>query len=261
MIRCLLLLFFLLPLPVSAVLPARICEDVAQQVAAESGVPADVLRALTLTETGRRQDGDLRPWAWAVNAAGQGFWFDDPESALGFVENRIASGHANIDIGCFQLNYRWHGKSFASVRDMFDPLRNARYAARFLTELHAEMGDWRLAAGAFHSRRPADAARYLARFDVLRTQLLAGGMTAFPRDFIPDDDLTELTAEQFAALTGTRMQRPERQRRMLLGAPLGTGADGGAGSLAAMGAGRGPLLVAGTGGGLFVQAERGPLMP
>src|SRR5699024_132920 len=145
-------LLFLLPLPVRAALPARICEDVATQVASESGVPADVLRALTLTETGRPQDGDLRPWAWAVNAAGQGFWFDDPESALGFVETQIAGGHANVDIGCFQLNYHWHGKNFSSIRDMFDPLRNGRYAARFLTDLYAEMGDWRLAAGAFHSR-------------------------------------------------------------------------------------------------------------
>ncbi|HRO16336.1 MAG TPA: hypothetical protein PLL33_15120, partial [Paracoccus sp. (in: a-proteobacteria)] len=134
--------------------PDAICEQAALRAAAESGVPADILGALTLTETGRRRDGVVRPWAWSVNAEGQGTWFDDSSAALGFARQRIAEGRTNLDIGCFQLNWRWHGKSFASVEQMFDPLANARYAAQFLRQLHAETGDLRAAAGAFHSRTP-----------------------------------------------------------------------------------------------------------
>ncbi|MFV0410302.1 MAG: hypothetical protein ACK5LJ_11590 [Paracoccus sp. (in: a-proteobacteria)] len=123
--------------------PAALCEWVASMAATESGVSADILGALTLTETGRRWDGVVRPWAWSVNAEGEGTWFDDPNAALGFAEDRVVRGRHNLDIGCFQLNYRWHGMNFSSMAEMFDPLSNARYAARFVSELDAETGDWR----------------------------------------------------------------------------------------------------------------------
>lgn len=144
---------FLLLRTVALALPsAEICEWAAQQAAQESGVPVDILGALTLTETGRRMDGVVRPWAWSANSEGEGTWFDDPDTAIAFAEDRVAQGRLNLDIGCFQLNYRWHGENFASVAQMFDPLENARYAARFVRQLYTETGDWRIAAGAFHSR-------------------------------------------------------------------------------------------------------------
>ena len=121
---------------------ASVCEQAALQAAAESGVPPDILTALTLTETGRKLNGRLRPWAWSVNADGAGTWFDEPGEALRFAQDRIDQGRTNVDIGCFQINFRWHGENFASVREMFDPLANARYAARFVSQLHAETGDW-----------------------------------------------------------------------------------------------------------------------
>ncbi|HWL58717.1 MAG TPA: hypothetical protein VNQ78_18855, partial [Paracoccus sp. (in: a-proteobacteria)] len=129
---------------------AEVCEWAALKAAEEAGIPPEILGALTLTETGRRLDGVVRPWAWSANAEGEGTWFDDPESAVAFAEDRVAAGRPNIDIGCFQINYRWHGENFRSVAQMFDPLENARYAARFVRQLHDELGDWRRAAGAFH---------------------------------------------------------------------------------------------------------------
>jgi soluble lytic murein transglycosylase-like protein len=65
-----------------------------------------------------------------------------------------ARGARSYDVGCFQINYRWHGQHFASLDQMFDPDANAAYAARFLSELYAEFGDWSRAAGAYHSRTP-----------------------------------------------------------------------------------------------------------
>ena len=173
-----LVLLLLAPLAARASSGAELCEQSAMLAAAESGVPADILATLTLTETGRRHDGSVRPWAWSVNAAGKGTWFDGPLAARDFAQAEIARGQTNVDIGCFQLNYRWHGSAFGSLEQMFDPLDNARYAADFLRRLYAETGDWRAAAGAFHSRRPADANRYLARFDQLRSRVLAGGFDA-----------------------------------------------------------------------------------
>jgi len=233
---------------VAALGGAEVCERAAMQVAAETGVPPDILAALTLTETGRRRDGIVRPWAWSVNAEGAGTWFDDPAAALRFAQDRIAQGRTNVDIGCFQLNFHWHGSNFASVREMFDPLANARYAARFVRSLYAETGDWRAAAGAFHSRRPQDANRYLARFDELRGALRGtgfDGMTATPETYnsfaadIPPDLPEEIVL---------------RERLTLLGLPLDTPLSGSAGSLAAIG-GAGSL----TGGGVLMAAA-GPLV-
>lgn len=221
---------------------AEVCEWAAAQAARETGVPADILGALTLTETGRRLDGVVRPWAWSANAEGEGTWFDDPGSAIAFAEDRIRSGRSNLDIGCFQLNYRWHGAQFASVAQMFDPLENARYAARFVSDLYRETGDWRRAAGAFHSRTAVYADRYLARFDTLRATLKERGfqgMTGTPE-----------TYNSFASVAADSRQRV-RQRLMLLGAPPGTAVTGTPGSLAAIGAGRGSAIT----------AARGPLVP
>ncbi|SFR00721.1 transglycosylase SLT domain-containing protein [Poseidonocella sedimentorum] len=95
---------------------------------------------------------------------GKGVWFDTPAEAKSYVAQHMARGARSFDVGCFQLNYRWHGEAFASVAEMFDPLENALYAARFLKELHGEFGNWTDAAGAYHSRTPKYAERYKSRF-------------------------------------------------------------------------------------------------
>lgn len=216
--------------------PAAVCEWAAMTAAAEMGVPPDILGALTLTETGRRRDGVVRPWAWSVNAEGAGSWFDDPAEALAFAQDRIDQGRLNLDIGCFQLNYRWHGENFPSVVEMFDPLENARYAARFVRDLYAETGDWRRAAGAFHSRTAVHATKYLARFDDLRATLKErgfAGMTGTPETYNDFAMAAPVAPEKVARA---------RQRLTLLGAPLGSERTGSPGSLAVVAPGRGALI-------------------
>ena len=87
----------------------------------------------------------------------------------------------NLDIGCFQINLRWHGHAFASVAQMFDPLANARYAAEFLTDLHREFGDWDAAVAAYHSRTPHFATRYMERFHRIYAALTPDGQNHGPR--------------------------------------------------------------------------------
>lgn len=223
-------------MPPDADLAAAVCEHAAMQAAAESGVPADILAGLTLTETGRRRGGVVRPWAWSANADGAGSWFDDPASALAFIEDRIAMGRPSVDVGCFQLNYRWHGENFSSVAAMLDPMTNARYAARFVRDLYAETGDWRAAAGAFHSRTPFYANRYLARFDDLRAGYLRRGFQGMEGG--PE------TYNTFAVAAPMPVEkvRAAREKLTLLGAPLGTAVTGTAGSLAVIGETRGALF-------------------
>ncbi|HHX90355.1 MAG TPA: lytic transglycosylase domain-containing protein, partial [Paracoccus sp.] len=148
-----------------------LCENAARQAAAEAGVPADVLLAIALTETGRMRGGTVRPWPWAVNLDGRGHWFDSPAQALALAESALAAGHTGFDLGCFQINWHWHGAHFTSPRALLDPLSGARYAAAFLADLARELGSWERAAGAYHSRRPDLAARYRARFEAHRAGL------------------------------------------------------------------------------------------
>lgn len=141
--------------------PAGLCLDAAVAAAWDSGVPEEVLTAITLVETGR----DARPWPWTVNIGGEGHWLATAAEAATLVEVALAEGVTNIDLGCFQLNHRWHGDGFASVEGMLDPMANAAYAADFLASHHARTGDWADAAAAYHSATPAHADRYRARFE------------------------------------------------------------------------------------------------
>jgi soluble lytic murein transglycosylase-like protein len=75
----------------------------------------------------------------------------------------LKAGITNVDIGCNQVNWRVHARSFASPNDVLDPLQNARFAAEFLRSLYAETGSWADAVARYHSRNPERAARYRCR--------------------------------------------------------------------------------------------------
>jgi len=157
------------PNPARASDPSDICDQAAYNAAQATGVPISVLKAISLTETGRKKSGKMRPWPWTVNMEGKGVWFDTQHEALEYVEKNHARGARSYDVGCFQLNYKWHGQNFASIQQMFEPQANALYAARFLLDLHREKGNWTDAAGAYHSRTKKYADKYKKRFDRYRT--------------------------------------------------------------------------------------------
>lgn len=152
----------------------QICDQAARNAAALTDVPLAVLQSITRTETGRARDGGLHPWPWTVNMEGEGRWFETRDAAHAYVEQALRRGARSFDVGCFQINYRWHGDAFGSLHAMFDPMENALYAARFLSRLHSETGDWSLAAGAYHSRTPEHARTYRARFERIRAGLRTG---------------------------------------------------------------------------------------
>ncbi|AAV93495.1 lytic transglycosylase domain-containing protein [Ruegeria pomeroyi] len=155
---------------------SSLCDQAARSAANRHGVPLDVLRAITRVETGRRSDGQLAPWPWTVNMEGTGHWFPTEFAARKFVFERFKSGARSFDVGCFQINYRWHSQGFSSIEEMFDPERNADYAARFLNDLFGELGSWSAAAGAYHSRTQSLADAYASRFDRTRAALGEGPM-------------------------------------------------------------------------------------
>lgn len=126
------------------------------------GIPDNLLLGIGLQEAGRTHRGELTVWPWAVNAEGEGRIFDTADAALGWIGERRAAGVTSIDVGCLQINLRWHPEAFTSARQGFDPERNADYAARFLKQLYEKTGDWSVAAGSYHSVTPDKQAIYLA---------------------------------------------------------------------------------------------------
>lgn len=142
---------------------SALCDAAAGQAARETGVPVDLLLAITRAETGRGNGAELRPWPWAINQAGQGSWFDSADAAVAAAEDKVAKGQDNFDVGCFQISQHWHGDAFASMADMFDPVRNARYAAQYILQLYSETQDWSKAIAAYHSRTDELGSSYLER--------------------------------------------------------------------------------------------------
>lgn len=144
--------------PMAAQAAHDTCERAARHAAQTEGVPLDILLAITMVET--RHDGG--PWPWTLNHDGRGLWFSSAQEA-GQAAAEILGTGGMADIGCFQINSRWHGASFESVDQMLDPLENALYAARYLLRLQAETGDWASAIAAYHSRDPGRGRAYLDR--------------------------------------------------------------------------------------------------
>lgn len=155
---------------------SEICDLAAQEAAQNSEVPLELLMAISRVETGRAHGGNLEPWPWAINQAGQGHWFEDAGQAIGFANEQLAQGQENFDVGCFQINLHWHGENFGSIEDAFDPRNNAAYAAQFLTELFQSEGGWPEAVAAYHSRTPEEADAYLTKVETALTDLRDSGM-------------------------------------------------------------------------------------
>ena len=75
------------------------CDSAAHMASSQSGVPVDILMAISRVETGRTRGGVFEPWPWTVNEAGAGSFFDSVDAAMGHVQNAMANGKTNIDIG------------------------------------------------------------------------------------------------------------------------------------------------------------------
>mgnify|MGYP000583789388 CR=1 FL=1 len=140
------------------------CYSAIEQAAQVTGVPKSILLAVAKVETGRLSNGVTHPWPWAINIRGVGQWLQSEAALLERALEQISKNETLFDLGCFQLNYHWHGNSFESLDAMIDPTRNANYAANFLLSLYNEFGDWSEAVGAYHSRTEARANSYKAKF-------------------------------------------------------------------------------------------------
>jgi len=188
--------------------PSRLCVEAARAASARSGVPFPVLLAVSLTETGRETAGTLEPWPWAVNEGGESLWFADRGAAVAHVEAALAQGETNLDLGCFQINWRWHGAGFVSVDAMLDPLANADHAAALLAGHYRRSGSWTAAAAAYHSATPEHATRYLSRFIPIYGALGGGDALDGDMEMVAESATRAMPRAGSASANGYLLLRP-----------------------------------------------------
>jgi hypothetical protein len=143
------------------------CADAIKRAARASGVHVALLRALAPTESGlpsARGRGPSYPWPWTLNTNGRGsFHFRTRVAAEKYLNALVTAGIDNIDVGCMQLNWHWHGAAFASPAAALNPYLNTGYAAVLLRDYRRQTGSWAGAVGLYHSHTPALANAYRCR--------------------------------------------------------------------------------------------------
>lgn len=145
---------------------AQVCEKLADEVAAKAGLPDGLLQSISRMESGRSNGkGKVRAWPWTLNQAGKGMYFDTKQEALKYLRKAVKAGVKNIDVGCMQINYRWHGDQFASLEDMIDPAQNVAYGARYLAQLAKAHDSWVEAAKRYHSSESERGTWYYAKVE------------------------------------------------------------------------------------------------
>ncbi len=132
-----------------------LCAATASKVEKELGLPAHLLTAISLAETGR--SGPARrvaTWPWTVHDGTQGHYFNTKKEAVAFVRELRTDGRRSIDVGCMQINLLHHPRAFTSVEEGFNPEQNIRYAASFLKDLAQTSKSWEEAVAKYHTQNP-----------------------------------------------------------------------------------------------------------
>ncbi len=152
----------------------NICSGAVQAAERAAAIPRHLLTAISQAESGR-WNGEKQAniaWPWTVTAHGKGQFFASKEEAIAETEILLTQGVHNIDVGCMQINLKYHADAFETLSKAFDPTANAAYGAKYLRAMHKQTKDWRKAAAHYHSTTPAQAERYKTK--VMRLWAQAG---------------------------------------------------------------------------------------
>ncbi len=204
------------------------CARLAAEAGAAEGLPEGLLPAISLVETGKSDgQGGRMPWPWTLNQGGDSHYLDSAAEALAKLDDILATGTTNVDVGCMQLNWKWHSEAFASRADMMDPVQNTAYAARFLKELKNQLGSWELATAAYHSTDPDRGQSYVAKVSAAQETMVAllptltdGEAPSVLLSAVP------MRLQGLLALAGSPMFTAAAERAALVGArTVGVAAD------------------------------------
>ncbi len=135
---------------------AQLCHQAVTEAERRHRIPAQLLTAVSIVESGRWSKAKQAniAWPWTVYAEGRGRYLKSKAAAVAMVERLKARGVRNIDVGCMQVNLKYHPKAFRNLGQALEPRSNVAYAARLLADLKHETRSWSAAVGRYHSRTP-----------------------------------------------------------------------------------------------------------
>lgn len=171
--------------------PWRLCAHEIRRAEQAQHIPALLLGAIAQVESGRwnEEKRAIFAWPWTVMAEGRGRYLPTREAAIAEVRALRARGVRNIDVGCMQVNLRYHPDAFATIEEAFDPMRNVTYAAQFLAGLKREKRSWAKAVAHYHSATPALHRPYRAKvyeaWRAERRRAIHAQGDLYPREALP----------------------------------------------------------------------------
>jgi len=129
-------------------------------------IPRGILRAIAYVES----SWGGAPWPWTMNVGGRSYYFrtkDEAVRAATLPGERLRPS----DLGCMQINTRWHGHRFRNAAHILDPRTNVLYAGWYLYMLYHQYGSWHEAVARYHSSKGVHQRDYLCRVVSVRIRL------------------------------------------------------------------------------------------
>ena len=140
---------------------SNVCEHNILDIEQQIDIPRGLLKAIGLTESGRYiNKSKFVIWPWTINTNKKSLFFDTKKQMLKFLMHETKNGNFNLDVGCMQINLKWHGKYFKKISDSVDPKINISYATSFLYKLKSDFKTWNEAIKRYHSSKPSKNIRY-----------------------------------------------------------------------------------------------------
>ncbi|MDC3172614.1 hypothetical protein OA970_02385 [Alphaproteobacteria bacterium] len=140
------------------------CESVIKTLEDYTDIPKNLLSSIGKAESGRILKNNKHTiWPWTVNHAGKSLFFDTKKQMQKYVLKHVEKKDFNLDVGCMQINIKWHKNNFKKIIDMFAVEPNVSYAASFLLQLKNKHGSWDKAIKHYHSSDPNKNKPYLIK--------------------------------------------------------------------------------------------------
>ena len=146
----------------------ELCQIAVDKAEKNYQIKSNLLQTIASVESGRwnAQAGKRVAWPWTVHANGKGRYYKSKAEAIAAVKNLQQKGITNIDVGCMQINLKYHGKAFANLDEAFDPEKNVAYSAQFLRKLYKRnKQNWTKTAMHYHSRNLRKGTNYKNRLE------------------------------------------------------------------------------------------------
>ncbi len=124
------------------------CPSMIAQTEAQRNIPRGLLMAIAVTESAIGN----RPNPYAMNIAGRSYHASGTQEMANIISANWARGTTSIDVGCMQINLKYHGQKFARLTDLLDSRANVSYGASYLISLAKEYGSWKEAVMSYHNR-------------------------------------------------------------------------------------------------------------